>query len=72
LHVGGQDHFYLEGQVAYAIPGEDGDMLVHSSTQHPTEVQHTVAKVLGLRDNAVTVEVRRMGGGFGARRANRR
>jgi xanthine dehydrogenase large subunit len=67
LHVGGQDHFYLEGQVAYAIPGEDGDMLVHSSTQHPTEVQHTVAKVLGLRDNAVTVEVRRMGGGFGGK-----
>ena len=48
LCMGGQDHFYLEGQVAYAIPGEGGDMLVHSSTQHPTEVQHTVAKVLGL------------------------
>jgi xanthine dehydrogenase large subunit len=67
LHVGGQDHFYLEGQVAYAIPGEAGDMLVHSSTQHPTEVQHNVAKVLGLADNAVTVEVRRMGGGFGGK-----
>ena len=67
LHVGGQDHFYLEGQVAYAIPGEAGDMLVHSSTQHPTEVQHNVAKVLALPDNAVTVEVRRMGGGFGGK-----
>jgi xanthine dehydrogenase large subunit len=67
LHVGGQDHFYLEGQVAYAIPGEGGDMLVHSSTQHPAEVQHNVAKVLGLPDNAVTVEVRRMGGGFGGK-----
>ncbi|HEX2255368.1 MAG TPA: molybdopterin cofactor-binding domain-containing protein, partial [Afifellaceae bacterium] len=67
LHVGGQDHFYLEGQVAYAIPGEAGDMLVHSSTQHPTEVQHNVAKVLGLADHAVTVEVRRMGGGFGGK-----
>ena len=67
LHVGGQDHFYLEGQVAYAIPGEAGDMLVHSSTQHPAEVQHSVAKVLGLPDNAVTVEVRRMGGGFGGK-----
>jgi xanthine dehydrogenase large subunit len=67
LYVGGQDHFYLEGQVAYAIPGEGGDMLVHSSTQHPTEVQHNVAKVLGLNDNAVTVEVRRMGGGFGGK-----
>ena len=65
--VGGQDHFYLEGQVAYAIPGEAGDMLVHSSTQHPAEVQHTVAKILGLPDNAVTVEVRRMGGGFGGK-----
>jgi xanthine dehydrogenase large subunit len=67
LHVGGQDHFYLEGQVAYAIPGEAGDMLIHSSTQHPTEVQHNVAKVLGLPDYAVTVEVRRMGGGFGGK-----
>ena len=67
LKVGGQDHFYLEGQVAYAIPGEGGDMLVYSSTQHPSEVQHNVAKVLGLPDNAVTVEVRRMGGGFGGK-----
>jgi xanthine dehydrogenase large subunit len=67
LHVGGQDHFYLEGQIAYAIPGEAGDMFVHSSTQHPTEVQHTVAKVLGLPDHSVTVEVRRMGGGFGGK-----
>jgi len=67
LHVGGQDHFYLEGQVAYAIPGEGGDMLVHSSTQHPSEVQHNVAKALGLADHAVTVEVRRMGGGFGGK-----
>jgi xanthine dehydrogenase large subunit len=67
VYVGGQDHFYLEGQVAYAIPGEGVDMLVHSSTQHPTEVQHTVAKVLGVPDNAVTVEVRRMGGGFGGK-----
>jgi xanthine dehydrogenase large subunit len=67
VHVGGQDHFYLEGQVAYAIPGEGGEMLVHSSTQHPSEVQHTVAKALGLPDGAVTVEVRRMGGGFGGK-----
>ena len=67
FNVGGQDHFYLEGQVALAIPGEDGDMLVHSSTQHPTEVQHLVAKVLGVADHAVTTEVRRMGGGFGGK-----
>lgn len=65
--IGGQDHFYLEGQVAMAVPGEDGEMLLYSSTQHPTEVQHLVARVLGLRDHAVTVEVRRMGGGFGGK-----
>ena len=55
----------------YAIPGEDGDMLVHSSTQHPTEVQHMVAHVLGLPNNAVTVECRRMGGGFGGKETQR-
>jgi xanthine dehydrogenase large subunit len=67
FRVGGQEHFYLEGQVALAVPGEDGDMLVHSSTQHPTEVQHVVARVLDKPDHAVTVEVRRMGGGFGGK-----
>jgi xanthine dehydrogenase large subunit len=67
LRVGGQEHFYLEGQVALAIPGEDGDMLVYSSTQHPSEVQHVVAHVLGKHQNAITVEVRRMGGGFGGK-----
>ncbi|MCB8839030.1 xanthine dehydrogenase molybdopterin binding subunit [Aurantimonas sp. VKM B-3413] len=67
VEVGGQDHFYLEGQVAYAVPLEDGDVLVRSSTQHPSEVQHNVAKMLGLPDHAVTVEVRRMGGGFGGK-----
>ena len=65
--IGGQDHFYLEGQIAMALPGEDGDMLVYSSTQHPTEVQHLIGKVLGRSDNAITVEVRRMGGGFGGK-----
>jgi xanthine dehydrogenase large subunit len=67
LEIGGQDHFYLEGQVAYAVPGEDDEMLVYSSTQHPSEVQHNVAKVLGVPDHAVTVEVRRMGGAFGGK-----
>jgi xanthine dehydrogenase large subunit len=67
VRCGGQDHFYLEGQIALAVPGEDGDMLVYSSTQHPTEVQHSVARVLGVAANAVTVEVRRMGGGFGGK-----
>ena len=46
LRIGGQEHFYLEGQVSLAIPGEDGDMLVHSSTQHPSECQHLIAQVL--------------------------
>ncbi|MEM7044229.1 MAG: xanthine dehydrogenase molybdopterin binding subunit [Pseudomonadota bacterium] len=67
MRIGGQDHFYLEGQVALAIPGEGGTMQVMSSTQHPSEVQHLVAKTLRLADHAVTVEVRRMGGGFGGK-----
>jgi xanthine dehydrogenase large subunit len=67
LKIGGQDHFYLEGQIAMAVPREGGEMLVLSSTQHPSEVQHLVAKVLGLPDAAVTTEVRRMGGGFGGK-----
>ena len=67
LRCGGQDHFYLEGQIALATPGEAGDIHVWSSTQHPTEVQHGVAHVLGLPFNAVTVEVRRMGGAFGGK-----
>ncbi len=67
FRIGGQEHFYLEGQIALAVPGEDGDMYVYSSTQHPTEVQHVIAHALGLHDNAVTVEIRRMGGGFGGK-----
>ncbi len=67
VRCGGQDHFYLEGQIALAIPGEDRDMTVLSSTQHPTEVQHGVAHLLGLPFNAVTVEVRRLGGAFGGK-----
>nr|WP_294529825.1 xanthine dehydrogenase molybdopterin binding subunit [uncultured Rhodopila sp.] len=67
IDIGGQEHFYLEGQVAMAIPGEDGDMLVHSSTQHPTEVQHLVARALKLSDHSVVCETRRMGGGFGGK-----
>ena len=67
FEVGGQEHFYLEGQVAAAIPQEGGDMVVHSSTQHPTEVQHKVAHALHLPMSSVRVEVRRMGGGFGGK-----
>lgn len=67
FEVGGQEHFYLEGQVAAAIPQEGGDMVVHSSTQHPTEVQHKVAHALHMPMSSVRVEVRRMGGGFGGK-----
>ena len=68
--VGGQEHFYLEGQIAFALPGEDGDLFVHSSTQHPTEVQHVCAQVLGCDFNRVTTVVRRLGGGFGGKESN--
>jgi xanthine dehydrogenase large subunit len=67
LTIGGQEHFYLEGQVSLVIPSDDSGMLVHCSTQHPTEVQHIVAKMLNLPDAAVTCECRRMGGGFGGK-----
>lgn len=66
MEIGGQEHFYLEGQAASAQPNE-GDVLVHSSTQHPTEIQHKVAEALGVPMNAVRVETRRMGGGFGGK-----
>ncbi|MFT3964249.1 MAG: xanthine dehydrogenase molybdopterin binding subunit [Sphingobium sp.] len=65
--MGGQDHFYLEGQVAIATPMEQGQVHILSSTQHPSEIQHLVAKVLGLSHADVTVEVRRMGGAFGGK-----
>ncbi|MCG7627726.1 xanthine dehydrogenase molybdopterin binding subunit [Epibacterium sp. MM17-32] len=65
--VGGQDHMYLEGHIAFAIPGEDDDVIVHCSTQHPSEAQHMVSHVLGVPSNAVVVNVRRMGGGFGGK-----
>jgi xanthine dehydrogenase large subunit len=65
--IGGQEHFYLEGQAALALPQDDGDMVVMSSTQHPTEIQHKVAEALGVPMHAVRVETRRMGGGFGGK-----
>ncbi|MGJ8527330.1 xanthine dehydrogenase molybdopterin binding subunit [Maritalea sp.] len=67
MEIGGQDHFYLEGHIAMAIPGEDDEVTIFSSTQHPTEIQHMVGHVLGVPSNAVTVNVRRMGGGFGGK-----
>ena len=65
--IGGQDHFYLEGQIALSQPNGEGGIHIISSTQHPSEVQHLVAKVLGLGDADVVIEVRRMGGAFGGK-----
>ena len=67
LAIGGQEHFYLEGQASLAVPGEGDEMTVHASSQDPTETQHIVARVLGIPDAFVTVETRRMGGGFGGK-----
>ncbi|MBT8447056.1 MAG: xanthine dehydrogenase molybdopterin binding subunit [Gammaproteobacteria bacterium] len=65
--IGGQDHFYLEGHVALALPREGGDMQIYCSTQHPSEVQHLVAEALGVASHSIVVECRRMGGGFGGK-----
>jgi len=67
VSMGGQEHFYLEGQIAVAIPQDDGSVLVHSSTQHPTEVQHLVAHALNKPAHEVVIQCRRMGGGFGGK-----
>jgi xanthine dehydrogenase large subunit len=68
--AGGQDHFYLETQISLATPGEDGAMHILASTQHPTEVQHIAARLLGRPLAAITVEVRRMGGAFGGKESH--
>jgi xanthine dehydrogenase large subunit len=67
VRIGGQEHFYLESQAALAVPGEDNEITIHCSTQHPTEIQVMVAQVLGVPHAAVTVNMRRMGGGFGGK-----
>jgi len=67
IKIGGQEHFYLEGQVAKCVPGDDGSITVYSSNQNPTETQHLIAGVLGVSMNQVTVVTRRMGGGFGGK-----
>ena len=67
IAIQGHDHFYLESQVTIAYPLEDGQMEIHSSTQHPTETQHVVAHALGLPDKDVVCQVKRMGGGFGGK-----
>jgi len=67
LYVGGQEQFYLEGQISYALPQENDGMLVLCSTQHPSEMQHVVAHALNVHSHNVVVECRRMGGGFGGK-----
>ena len=68
--TGSQEHFYLEGQAAFAVPKEDNNMLVYSSTQHPSETQQIIAKMLDQKSNSITVLVRRIGGGFGGKETN--
>ncbi|WP_426142064.1 xanthine dehydrogenase molybdopterin binding subunit [Pseudomonas sp. DWP3-1-2] len=67
LHIGGQEHFYLETQISSVMPTEDGGMIVYCSTQNPTEVQKLVAEVLAVPMNKIVVDMRRMGGGFGGK-----
>ncbi|MBD9631390.1 xanthine dehydrogenase molybdopterin binding subunit [Pseudomonas sp. PDM19] len=67
LHIGGQEHFYLETQISSVMPTEDGGVIVYTSTQNPTEVQKLVAEVLGISFNKVVIDMRRMGGGFGGK-----
>jgi xanthine dehydrogenase large subunit len=67
VEIGGQEHFYLEGQISYAVPGDDGNLTLHVSTQHPSEMQHMAAQVLGWPKARITVLCRRMGGAFGGK-----
>ena len=67
LRIGGQEHFYLEGQISMALPGEGSEMKVMCSTQHPSEVQHLVARMLARPEAMIVCECRRMGGGFGGK-----
>ena len=67
IYVGGQEHFYLEGQISFAVPGEGNTIKIYCSTQHPTEIQHLVARTLVQDDASVVCECRRMGGGFGGK-----
>jgi len=67
FEFGGQEHFYLETQAAWAEPGDDGDVFIASSTQHPSEIQAIVSEVLGLPRNKIVVQAPRMGGGFGGK-----
>jgi len=70
FNTGSQEHFYLEGQVCLVVPKEDNNLLVYSSTQHPSETQQIIAKMLKQKNNSITVMVRRIGGGFGGKETN--
>jgi len=70
FNTGSQEHFYLEGQVCLVVPKEDNNLLVYSSTQHPSETQQIIAKILKQKSNSITVMVRRIGGGFGGKETN--
>ena len=65
--TGAQEHWYLETQIAIAIPGEGNEMKIYSSTQHPSETQALVAESLAVLKHEVEVEIRRMGGAFGGK-----
>ena len=65
--VGGQEQFYLEGQISYALQQENKALLIHCSTQHPSEMQQLVAHAMGYQAHQVQVQCRRMGGGFGGK-----
>lgn len=67
LHTGAQEHWYLETQAALCMPGEEQELFVYSSTQHPSEAQLLIAEVLGIHEKDVEVKVRRLGGGFGGK-----
>ncbi|WP_413894601.1 molybdopterin cofactor-binding domain-containing protein, partial [Candidatus Skiveiella danica] len=67
FELGGQEQFYLEGQISYACPEEADGLSLYCSTQHPSEMQHLVAQALGRSAHAIRVECRRMGGGFGGK-----
>ncbi len=67
LHIGGQEHIYLETQISSVMPTEDGGMIIYTSTQNATEVQKLVAEVLGVPMHKIVIDMRRMGGGFGGK-----
>eukprot|EP00117_Sycon_ciliatum_P018048 scpid9031/ scgid2472/ Xanthine dehydrogenase/oxidase; Xanthine dehydrogenase; Xanthine oxidase; Xanthine oxidoreductase len=70
MRVGGQEHFYLETQASLAVPGEEDEMTLYTSTQHPASSQRMAAKALGVPQNRVTCHVKRVGGAFGGKQSH--